>query len=304
MPGLAQARKARLSIPRFQRPRHPQAPRLGQRKPVYHQHAGLAQRVVAKATPSPATTPAQPSNAAAPSIPATQSTPTDPLANTSPAPKAPGGLFDLPSYSGPGEDPRDAQYWANLAKLRFGAEQKYSEGLREQQMADTGYNDALQTAIRNRSQQQRGLGESAIRSNLSSSGWLDRSEAEDTTAYTQERSHAQLQKTEEDAAREAARKAVREGYSLDAASELAEAAGRLAQRKQQEAERAEALAALQAEQGGGAEEEGGGGGPGPGSYVGLGGHIKPWKKPKVSVGQAKVAQPAVKIALGKKKKAK
>lgn len=292
MPGLAQARKARLGIPRVQRPRHPQAPRLGQRKPVYNQRAGLAQRVVAQsASPSTATTQAQPSNAAAPSIPATQSTPTDPLASAPPAPKAPTGLFDLPSYSGPGEDPRDATYWANVAKLRFGAEQKYSEGLREQQMADTGYNDALQTAIRNRSQQQRGLGESAIRSNLSASGWLDRSEAEDTTAYTQERGHAQLAKTEEDAAREAARKAVREGYSLDAASELAEAAGRLAQRKQEEAERAEALAARQAEeaqaQGGG--EEGGGGGPS--GYTGTGGYIKPHKNPvKIAVANRRKAR--------------
>lgn len=254
MPGLAQARKARLGIPRVQRPRHPQAPRLAQRKPAYNQRAGLAKRVVAKASSPPvATTQAQPSNAAA--IPQTQSQPMDALqsATAAPAPKAPPGLFDLPSYSGP-DDPRDAQYWANVAKLKFGAETKYSEGLREQQMADTGYNDALQTAIRNRAVQQRSLGENAIRGNLGNSGWLDRSEAEDTTTYTQERGHAQLQKTEEDAARAAARDAIRQGYSLEAAAELGEAAARLAQRRQEEAENAEGYS-----EGGG---DGGGGGGG------------------------------------------
>jgi hypothetical protein len=244
--------------------------------------------VVAKGSASPATTQAQPSNAA---VPQTQSQPTDPLqsATTAPAPSVPKELFSLPSYSGP-DDPRDAQYWANVSKLKFGAEQKYSEGLREQQMADTGYNDALQIAIRNRAVQQRGLGENAIRGNLGNSGWLDRSEAEDTTAYTQERSHATLAKTEEDAARSAARNAIREGYSLEAASELAEAAGRLAQRRQEEAERAEALAARQAEESGGGGEGGGGGASG---YTGTEGHIRPWKPKspaKIAVGRGRKAR--------------
>lgn len=289
MQRLGQARKARLSIPRVQRPRNPQAPRLGQRQPAYHPRAGLAQRVVAKGSPSVATTQAQPSNEAASSVPATQSTPTDPLANAPPAPKAPTGLFDLPSYSGPGEDPRDATYWANVSKLKFGAEQQYSEGLREQQMADTGYNDALQTAIRNRAVGQRTLGENAIRGNLSNSGWLDRSEAEGTTAYTQERSHAQLQKTEEDAARAAARDAIRQGYSLEAASELAESGARYAQHKQEEAERAEALAAQQTEEGTGGDEGGGGGSQN--GYTGTGGYIRPRKNPvKIAIGQRRKAR--------------
>ncbi len=266
MAGIAQARKARLGVPRVQRPRRPQqGPRLGQAQKPYHPRAGLAQRVVAKASlsPSPATTPAQPSNASvATTVPATQSTPMEPLASAPPAPKAPSSLFELPAWSGQGEDPRDATYWANISKLKFADEQKYSEGLREQQMADTGYNDALQTAIRNRAVQQRTLGENAIRGNLGNSGWLDRNEAEDTTAYTQERGHAQLQKTEEDAARAAARNALREGFGIEAAGELGEAAARLAQRKQEEAERAEALAAMQQQStsGSGGEEESSGDG--------------------------------------------
>lgn len=277
MPRLGQARKARLSIPRVQRPQRPgqrRQPALGRNRSAYSPRAGLAARVVAPA-PSQATTRAQPSNA----VPQTQSTPTAPLSEAPKAPAvspAPKGLFDLPAYSG-AEDPRDATYWANVAKLKFSAEQDYSKGLLEQQMADTGYNDARQTAIRNRATQQRGLGENAIRGNLSASGWLDRNEAEDTTAYTQERAQAQLTKSQEDAGREAARKAILQGYSLDAAAELAEAASRYAQRRQEEAEQAEALAE--------GDDSGGGGGGGSG-YTGTGGYIKPWKPKKSPQKQA------------------
>lgn len=250
MARLAQARKARLSIPRVQRPRHPGVSR-GRR--AYTPRSGLAQRVVAKPSLALATTQAQPSGAA---VPATQSTPTAPLSEAPKAvsaPSPPSGLFDLPAYSGNGEDPRDAAYWSHVSKLKFSAEQDYAKTQLEQQRSDTDYNDALQTAIRNRATEQRTLGENAIRGNLSASGWLDRNEAEDTLGYTQERAHAQLNKTEEDAAREATRKAILQGYTLDAAAELGEAAARLAQRKREEAERAEALAALR-ESGG--EEDG------------------------------------------------
>jgi hypothetical protein len=304
MPRLGQARKARLSIPKVQRPKRPgqrQQPALGRNRSAYSPRAGLAQRVVAPPSPaSRATTQAQPSNAATLQ---TESTPTAPLSEASKAPAAPPapkGLFDLPAYSG-GEDPRDATYWANVSKLKFSAEQDYSKGLLEQQMADTGYNDALQTAIRNRATQQRGLGENAIRGNLSASGWLDRNEAEDTTAYTQDRAYAQLTKSQEDAGREAARKAILQGYSLDAAAELAEAASRYAQRKQEEAENAEALAG-----GEGGEGGGGSGGGGASGYTGTGGYIKPFKpkKKNIGVGPGKPAASPTKMALANKKKAK
>lgn len=281
MPRLGQARKARLSIPKVQRPKHPgqrQQPALGRNRSAYSPRAGLAQRVVATPPASSATTPAQPSNAA---VPQTQSTPTAPLSEAPKAPSAPKGLFDLPAYSPQAgqEDPRDASYWANVSKLKFSAEQDYASNLQEQQMADTGYNDALQTAIRNRATGQRTLGENAIRGNLSNSGWLDRNEAEDTTAYTQERSFAQLTKTQEDSAREATRKAIQQGYSLDAAAELGEAAARYAARKQEEAERAEALAEA-------SDESGGGGGGGSSGYTGTGGYIKPFKPKKSPQKQA------------------
>jgi hypothetical protein len=194
---------------------------------------------VATVTHTLATTPSQPSN----TVPATQSTPVDPMANAPvPGTPAPTGLFDLPAYAPPpGQaDPRDASYWANLAKLKFSDEQEYSKGLRAQTRADTDYGDALQTAIRNRAVQQRSLGEDAIRGNLSASGWLDRNESEQTTAYTQDRAHAAKNKEEEDQARTAARNAILQSFGLDAGGLLAEAGDRYAQRKREEAEAIEA----------------------------------------------------------------
>lgn len=266
MQRLGQARKARLSIPKVNK-----NPRIGVgqvRRPAGHPRQALANRTVAN-RPTAATAPPATS---APTIPQTQSEPTDALATAAastpaPAPKQPTGLFDVPAYTGGGADPRDATYWANIAKLKFNAEQEYGKSLLEQQRADTDYGAAVQEALRARTQGQRSLGESAIRSNLGNSGWLDRNEAEDTTAYTQQRAHAQLTKTEEDQARAAARTALQQGFSLEAAAELAAAAGRYAQAQQEAAERAEAIAAANA-----AASSPGGGVQG---YTGTGGYIKP-----------------------------
>lgn len=307
MPRLAGARKARLSVPRVQRPQRPRQG-LAQRRaarPAYTPRSGLAQRTAVP--PAPAV-PAQPS---ATSVPTTQSQPTDPFKEAAPAaaPTPPKGLFGLPAWNKDmgGDDPRDASYWANVSKLKFSAEQDYARTQLEQQRADTDYNTTLQTAIRNRALEQRGLGENAIRGNLGNSGWLDRSEAEQTLGYTQERAAAQLGKTEEDAAREAARKAILQGYSLDAAAELGEAAARYAARKAEEAENAEGLAG---ESGGGEAASSGArgsvprgkaGGPffgrkGPGGYT--------QKRKRTGVSSARPAAPARKAALSRARRAR
>ncbi len=233
MQALGGARRARNSIPKVN-----QNPRISQARGVKHRpyQSGLARAAATKPL-TMATTPAQASN----TVPATQSEPTDPLKTTagSPAASAP-NPFAPPSYTPQAgqEDPRDATYWANLAKLRFTDEQEYAKGLAEQTHADTDYADAVQTAIRNRTAEQRGLGENAIRSNLGNSGWLDRNESEQTTAYTQARAHAQLTKGEEDQARAAARAALIQGYGIDAAGLLAESTTRYGERKEHEAENA------------------------------------------------------------------
>jgi hypothetical protein len=301
MQRIGSARKARLSIPKVN-----QRPRISQRRaagPSAKRQMGLANRIAAPPAPRPdATGTAQPSNA---SVPETQSQPTDPFkaaaSSSAPRPPVPGDLFQVPAWSGQGEDPRDATYWSNLAKLKFNAEQEYASSLAEQTRADSDYNEAVQTAIRNRASQQRGLGESAIRANLGNSGWLDSNEAQDTLAYTQERAAAQLSKTQEDAARAAARKAIQQGFSLEVAAELGEAAARSAERREQEAAEAEGLPGEAADSpsgGAAAAPPGRSGGPfwgpkGPGGYM---------PKPKrVAVAPAR---PVMRAALSRARRAR
>jgi hypothetical protein len=286
MQRLGSARKARLSIPKVN-----QRPRVNVANRIRPYRSSLAQRVAAPPAPRPAVAYAGPT---------TQSQPVDPFRSavggqngqgpgggqggggghpgpSSPTPSAPAtpqpaGLFPIPAYTpAPGqEDPRDAAYWANLAKLRFSDEQEYAKELQEQTRADTDYADAVQTAIRNRGVEQRTLGENAIRSNLGNSGWLDRNEAEQTTAYTQERAHAALTKEQEDQARAAARKALLSGYGIDAAALFAEAGDRYGARKREEAQNSpgetagtESTATSNSSKGGGKNNKGGGGHKGP-----------------------------------------
>lgn len=254
-------------------------PRIDQHKVA----APAPKRALAKAAAvkTPATSTAQASN----TVPETQSTPADPLASVAaPTAPAPTGMFDLPAYTPANgqPDPRDATYWANLAKLKFSDEQEYSKGLREQTRADTDYGDALQTAIRNRGVQQRELGENAIRGNLGASGWLDRNEGEQTTAYTQDRAHAARNKEEEDQSRLAAQSALRQSYGLELQGALSEYGERKAQ---QERERAQNEAPPLEEEA--ASSSGGG----------------KASAPKIGIGKAKALNP-VKEAIGKKRKAR
>ncbi len=216
------ARKARLSIPRVGKARNVTG------------RAGLAQ-AVATSPHTKATTPAQPSNASAPT---TQSQPVDPFQT---AAQPSGERFSIPSYTPqPGQaDPRDATYWSQLAKLKFEDEQEYSKVEQEQARANSNYAYATEQAIRNRLGQQRGLGEQAMRGNLGASGWLNRTEGEETTQYTAERAKAQLSKEQEDQARLAAMHALQEGWGIDSAALLAEAAGRYAAGAGAEAENGE-----------------------------------------------------------------
>lgn len=298
MAGLAQ-RNSRLGMPH-----------LNRNQP--HLKAGLANRIAAP-KPPPAVGAAQPLTTAkpltspqAPTVPATQSTPTDPLQTASgaavpkpplkppPAP-APGSTdpFAIAPSSGPG-DPRDGTYWQNVTKLQFNDRNEYAKDLADQTTADTSYAAALQQAIQARATQERTLGESAIRGNLGSSGWLNRTQGEQVRDYTQERANASLSKSQEDAARLAARTALVQGFSLEEAQERAEAAGRRSTGAVGEAE---------------SGEPGPAGSPAAASSAGAsgkkGGKSKPAKQnaPNPSVGNAVALTPPYKAALGKRRKA-
>lgn len=298
MQNLGTARKARLSIPKVnQNPgvgaAHAFKMGLGPAMPTkfYGQAQGNGM--------GPAMTTAQPSNTAATA--STTSAPTDPFKVAAEPPVKP-GEFRIPQWTPqkPGEaDPRDATYWTNVAKLKFNDEQKYGENLREQSMADSSYNDALQTAIRNRATQQRELGENAIRGNLGASGWLDRNEALQTTAYTQDRAHASLSKEQEDQARQAARNALQEGWGIDTAAELAEAGGRYAAHSKDAADKEEPGPA----EAGGGQGSGAAGSTKQRAGVGKAHALTQSKGPGVGRSQV-VNQPYYKAALGKARKAR
>jgi hypothetical protein len=288
--GIGGQRNSRLGVPR-----------INQNQP--HLRAGLAKRIAVSRptyrTGLASRAPAAPTPAAVSTVPPTQSTPTDPLKTTqgnvngkeqipgqpagpTPAPTAPpapaappsANPFAPPAYTGVGPDPRDATYWQNLSKLEFNDTTQYAKELAEQTVADTGYSSALQQAIQARSGQERELGESAIRGNLGASGWLDRTQGEQVRDYTQQRASASLTKEQEDAARLAARNALKEGYGIDAAGLLGEAAGRYAAGQEGAAETGEPESSPAAAGGGAASKAGKGGNKGGGKNKGGGSHAK------------------------------
>jgi hypothetical protein len=294
--GLGQS-TPRLGIPKVnQNPQPPhlkqalakrvvaKAPKLAQAKPLAPApRPALAPARALASVSTPATATAQPSNTAATG----STTAASVAAPPAPAPVASSDPFAIPAYSpAAGQaDPRDAAYWANLSKLQFNDRTEYGKDLQDQTVADSAYNEALQTAIQSRASQERALGGEAISHGLASSGWLDRTQGDQTRDYTQARANASLTKSQEDQARAAARTALAQGYGVEAAAELAAAATRYAenQAKVAEAGPPEAVPAAAA-----AATAGGGG-------------AKP--AAKVAVGNAKAFNP-IRAALANRKKAR
>jgi hypothetical protein len=230
--------RARLAIPRVNT--DPRPPKLGQAQAI-RSRIGLGK---GRPAPGPGIAPAKPvsTTTAQPTNTVAASTPGSTAAAATAAPAAPSpppsnDLFAIPSYTpGQGEaDPRDAAYWSNLAKLRFQDQQEYAKNLASESQGNAAYAFAKQEAIRNRAIQERQLGENAIKGNLSASGWLNRTQGEQETTYTSQRAAADLSHEQELHAFQAARNALQEGFGIEAASLLAEAAGRLSAREEQEA---------------------------------------------------------------------
>lgn len=244
--------RARLAIPHVNQ--NPRPPRIGNAHPLAARIAknggttaprraahspigpglGNAKAVTPVKHAAPAVT--QPTNPVAEATPgSTSAASVTPAASTA----SPNELFKIPSWTpaSPGEpDPRDATYWANLAKLQFADTQEYQKNLAEESAGKSEYNLALQQAIRERGIQERQLGESAIKNNLSASGWLGRTQAEQTTNYAEERGAAARQQEGEQQAFAAARSALQQGFGVEAAALLAEAAGRRAELAGEETE--------------------------------------------------------------------
>jgi hypothetical protein len=241
----------RLGIPRVNQ--NPQAPHLkqalgnriraprgpiSQRKPLTFNPKGESSTTAYAngmgATPAPAAPAPAPATGSAAAI----SNAAPPASSPPPSTQR----FAIPTWTpkAAGEpDPRDATYWANLAKLKAADEGEYNKTLETQANEDAGYGLALKEAIQARGVQEHNLGGEALRSGLASSGWLDRTQGEQVRTYTNERASASMSHEQETHAREVARNALIEGFPVDVAGLLAEAGARLAQREENENENGE-----------------------------------------------------------------
>lgn len=281
--------RARLGIPRINqnpRPPHLEAARIARpnfgisRGQGLHTPRTLRVQVGPPAAPHPT---AQPSNSVAATPGSTSgastSTPSLPVVKVPTQPKE---TFPEPIWSPAkaGEnDPRDPTYWENLSKLRYTDQQEYNKIGEEAAKENAGYNAAKQEAIRNRAVQERQLGETAIKANLGASGWLNRTQGEQATVYTSARAKADLTQKEQVEAFNRARKALEEGFSVEAAGLLAEGGERLAKREGEEAAKgapeAPAAPAAPAAPSGSKGGKGKGGGGGKGHGIGNGGTTAP-----------------------------
>lgn len=290
--------KLRLGIPRINpNPLPPNSPfraaLSGRLKPM---KAPIANPLRAALPSQNPTSTAQPSN-----TPTQQSTPTDPYQQA-------GEIFKPPTYTpethGPhgkfkDADPRDSTYWSALAKLQFNDQQEYAKTLAEESGENSGFNLATQQAIQNRVVEQRRLGEGLMTNGLTASGYHDRSEAEQNQSYTNARAEAGLSHEQKLQAFQAARQALVQGYGIDSAALLAEAAGRYSAKREGEAENApgEPTGVTEGVGAGGGKQAGkkGGGNKGghrKGGGRGNGGTTAPtnYKAPRVRVSQRRKAK--------------
>lgn len=80
-------------------------------------------------------------------------------------------------------DPRDPDYWRNVSNLLFSTQGQITNANLAQERATQDFGKASSDLQTNRTRDQRSLAEQAMRSGLSNSGWLDRTDAEQTHDY-------------------------------------------------------------------------------------------------------------------------
>ncbi len=222
--------------------------------------------------------------AAAPSAPPVPSNPGTPAP---PTPQSSGPNFNVSSYNpASGQpDPRDAEYWANLAKIQATAQQEHAGGLLEQSTADTSYGRQLSEAGEQRRRGIRNTAENLIGTGLLRSGSHNRKQTEGTIDYTSQLAGWGEQKSSSDARRKAQMDAILQNLGMDELGLYTESTGRYADKQAEAAARQEALnqqvfenqmrqMEYQASLGGG----GGGGGSFSGGTYGFSSGPKPKKR--------------------------
>lgn len=145
--------------------------------------------------------------------------------------------YDVGAPQG-GEDPRDAAYWANVAKLKWTSEQEAARLQREDTAGDIATERALVDLASNRNYQDRATRQALAAGNLGSSTTAFGRFAQEEGAYGLAASRAIEDHGMQEAARQAAVDALNSGFTIEEAIQRAEAAARLADRKAREAQNA------------------------------------------------------------------
>lgn len=198
--------------------------KVQKKKPAWKPVNGIGVKPITNTAPS---NPGSTSQAAAASTPAAPSTPN----TTNTAPQTQADAFNVSSYNpASGQpDPRDAEYWANLAKLQATSQQDFAAQQLEQSQSDIDYNARLSEAGEQRRRGVRNTAESLIGTGLLRSGHHNRRQTEDTIDYTTQLGNWGREKSSADAKRKAYMDSIMSNLGLEEQSLYAEAAGRYAE---------------------------------------------------------------------------
>lgn len=164
---------------------------------------------------------------AAPAAPPAQVTPSAPSAPNNPTTPDPYSVSSYNPASGQ-PDPRDATYFANLAKIQATSQQDYAGNQLAQTNADVNYNTQLGTMATDRQRNIRNLAESMIGSGLLRSGFHNRGQTEATQDYLSAVSGVQSAKSQSDQQRAATMSAILQNLGIDEQGLYADSAGRYA----------------------------------------------------------------------------
>ena len=185
---------------------------------VYHTYAN-GQKVFVRTQPKAIVGPTTPAPPVAPKAPA--------------APAAPTGTGGVQA---PAEDPRDAQYYADLAQDTQQRQSQLNELQAQDENARTAFSESLRRYREQLPRQQRAALNQANSAGLAESSVLNEQRADNEVQAVRGEADMTSSYNAEAAARQAAREALMQGASIAEASRLAEAAGRRAQLYQERAD--------------------------------------------------------------------
>ncbi len=180
--------------------------------------------------------------ATAPSVASTPAPSTPNTTNTAPTSQAAAMNYSSYNPASGQPDPRDAEYWSNLAKLQATAQQDFAGQQLEQSQADIEYNTNLSRAGEQRRRGVRDTAESLIGTGLLRSGSHNRRQNEDTIDYSNQLADWGREKSNDDTRRKAYMDSILANLGIEENALYAGATGRFAESQAEAAATQQALA--------------------------------------------------------------